>query len=96
MIERLVQDHDNARRLAEGIAKIGGLSIEPERVQTNIVYFDLASEKTTAEQLAAELADKGVRMLQLGPARLRAVTHCGIAAEDIDTALSALKEVMQT
>jgi len=95
MIERLVQDHDNARRLAEGIGKIDGLSIEPERVQTNIVYFDLASKTTTAEQLAAELAHKGVRILQVGPSRLRAVTHYGIAAEDIDLALAALKEVMK-
>ena len=93
MIERLVQDHENARRLAEGIGKIGGLSIEPERVQTNIVYFDLASKTTTAEQLAAELAHKGVRILQVGTSRLRAVTHYGIAAEDIDLALAALKEV---
>jgi len=95
MIERLVQDHDNARRLAEGIGRIDGLSIEPERVQTNIVYFDLASKTITAEQLAAELGDKGVRILQVGPARLRAVTHYGIAAGDIDLALAALKEVMQ-
>jgi threonine aldolase len=95
MVERLVRDHENARRLAEGIDKIAGLSIAPERVQTNIVYFDLVSETVTAEQLAAALSDKGVRILQLGPARLRAVTHYGITAEDIDLALAALKEVMR-
>ena len=96
MIERLAEDHDNARRLAEGIAGISGLSIEPERVQTNIVYFDVTSEAITAERLAAELGDKGVRILQLGPAQLRAVTHYGIGAEDIDLALAALERVMQS
>ena len=93
MIARLVQDHDNARRLAEGIDKIGGLSIEPERVQTNIVYFDVAGETISAEQLVARLADKGIKILQLGPARLRAVTHYGIDAEDIDLTLAALEQV---
>lgn len=93
MVERLAQDHDNARRLADGIARIEGLSIEPERVQTNIVYFDVVGETMSAERLAAKLGDKGVKILQLGPSRLRAVTHYGIGAEDIDLTLAAIEQV---
>ncbi len=92
MTERLADDHDNARRLARGIAETPSLSIEPERVQTNIVFFDLVGEALSAEQLVTRLADKGVKILQTGPARLRAVTHYGISAEDIDLTLAALQQ----
>ena len=94
MTERLAEDHANARRLAEGIADIQGLSIETEKVQTNIVYFDLASETLTAEAFTKRLVDRGVKVIQLGPARFRAVTHYGISAEDIDSALMALRRTM--
>lgn len=93
MTERLAEDHDNAKRLARGIAEIPNLSIEPERVQTNIVFFDLAGDALSAEQLLSRLADKGVKILQLGPSRLRAVTHYGIGAGDIDLTLAALEQV---
>ena len=92
MVERVAEDHANARRLAEGIADIQGLSIEPETVQTNIVYFDLAHDKLTAEQFAKRLTERGVKVIQTGPARFRAVTHYGISAEDIETALTVLTE----
>ena len=94
MVERLTEDHANARRLAEGIAGIPGLSLDLERVQTNILYFDLTSEKLTTEALIKRLAGHGIKMLALGPKRLRAVTHYGISAEDIDITLKALTVVM--
>ena len=94
MTERLAEDHANARRLAEGIAQIHGLSIEPEKVQTNIVYFDLASDKLTSEEFAKRLIDRGVKVIQTGPARFRAVIHYGISAEDIDLALAVLSKTM--
>jgi len=94
MTKRLTEDHANARRLADGIADIQGLSVEPERVQTNIVYFDLASEKLTAEAFLKRLIEQSVKVIQLGPARFRAVTHYGISAEDIELALAALRKTM--
>jgi threonine aldolase len=95
MVGRLAEDHANARRLAEGIAGIAGLSIELERVQTNIVFFDLASEEPTAEKLVTELAGRGVKILAVGLRRLRAVTHYGINNDDIDLALAALDGAMR-
>jgi threonine aldolase len=94
MVDRLAQDHDNARRLAEGIARIPGLSIELKKIQTNIVYFDTADEQLTAGKLVRQLSDKGIKILQVGPGRLRAVTHYGIKAEDINLALAAFNEIM--
>jgi threonine aldolase len=94
MVERIAQDHKNARRLAEGIARIEGLSIDLTRTQTNIVYFELAAKRLAADRLATELGKKGVKLLPVGPCRLRAVTHYGISAEDIDLTLTVLGELM--
>jgi len=95
MVDRLAEDHKNARRLAEGIANINGLSIEPARVQTNIIYFELDENRMTAKELVTELDKKGVKLLSLASRRFRAVTHYGISAEDIDLTIKALSEVMK-
>lgn len=95
MVDRLAEDHENARRLAEGLAGIGGLSIEPAKVQTNIIYFELDEERMTPTELVTELNKTGVKLLAVGPRRLRAVTHYGISTEDIDLTVKALGEVMK-
>lgn len=96
MVDRLAEDHINARRLAEGIARIPGLSIDPAGTQTNIVYFELVSDRLTAEELVTKVGKKGIRLLCTGPSRLRMVTHYGIGSEDIDATLAAMGEVMET
>jgi threonine aldolase len=92
MIDRIQEDHDNARRFAQGVAGIAGLSIDLGRVQTNIVYFDVVRETPYAEELAKKLASRGLRVLSTGPNRLRAVMHYGISTQDIDQALSILTD----
>jgi len=94
MVDRLAEDHENARRLAEGIANVPGLSLDLGKIYTNIVYFDMADKQFDAGTLVTQLTGRGVKVLQLGPGRLRAVTHYGISAEDIDLALVALNEAM--
>ncbi len=94
MVERLEEDHKNAKRFAEGIANIEALSIDVGSVRTDIVYFEVVSERIMAENLTGELAKKGVKILHIGPKRLRAVTHYGITAEDIEIALKAIQEVV--
>lgn len=95
MIDRLKEDHNNARRLAEGIAQIPGLSIDAEKIKTNIVYFDLVDNRMAPDDLVTKLGEKGVKFLRTGPTRYRMVTHYGMSAEDIDTTLDALAEVMK-
>ncbi|MFZ2149525.1 MAG: low-specificity L-threonine aldolase [Sedimentisphaerales bacterium] len=95
MVDRLAEDHENARRLAEGVSRISGLSIELEKVQTNIIYFELDEGRMTPEELVTELNKKGVKLLAVGNRRLRAVTHYGISAEDIDLTVKALGEVIR-
>ena len=96
MIDRIREDHENAARLARGVDEIEGLSIDLARVQTNIVYFDVADDQKPAEEILARLASKGVKILKLGPRRFRAVTHYGITSADIDQVVSALAEVMKS
>lgn len=96
MVERLKEDHTNARRLADGIDQIEGLSIDLAAVQTNILYFDLVSDKVDVQTFLTRLGEKGVRLLHIGgPRCFRVVTHYGIEAEDIDVTLAAMREVME-
>ena len=93
MVERLAEDHDNARRLAEGLADLKGLSLGGlEKVRTNIIYMDLTSDLPSTET-AQKLEKAGVRVNPSGPHRLRAVTHHGITAEDVDTAVAVFRKI---
>jgi threonine aldolase len=94
MIDRLAEDHANAKKLAEGLAQIPDISIDPQHIKTNIVFFDLMRENMTSEKLVKELEAEGVRMLPVGPRRLRAVTHYQVSRDDIDCALSALSKIL--
>jgi threonine aldolase len=93
MVDRLAEDHDNARRLAAGIESIRGLRPATARPQSNMVYAEWFDEATTADQLMAETQRRGLRFLVTGPRRFRMVTHYGIAAADIDQTLQILTEV---
>jgi threonine aldolase len=95
MVDRLAEDHARARRLAEGIALIPGLGIEPERVRTNILYIDLLDRRFPDDEFMALLEKRGVKLSHPGPARFRMLTHYGIEAAEIDAALVALRAVMQ-
>lgn len=95
MTERLAEDHENARLLAEGIAGIPGLSVAVDQVRTNIVFFTLENEGLSDDDFLAETARRGLLLLNLGPARFRAVTHYGITKDDIKKALSLLKTIIE-
>jgi threonine aldolase len=84
-VERLAEDHANARTLAEGLAELPGVQIDPETVETNIVIFEVPDAPLLAERLAPE-----VDVLAIGPARMRAVTHLDIDREQVVRALEAI------
>jgi threonine aldolase len=87
MIERLAEDHANARRLAEGLAQMEGVTdLDPQRVRTNFVLFRLTRPDRRMPFLEA-LAGEGVLMIDYAHGFVRAVTHYGIKAADIDRAL---------
>jgi threonine aldolase len=90
-VERLAEDHENARVLAEGIAELRGASIDPHKVETNIVIFEVDDPAGVVAALLAE----GVEMTQMGPGRIRAVTHMDVDRAGIDRALKALRKVLK-
>jgi threonine aldolase len=94
MTGRLVDDHRNARRLAEGLNAMRRAQIDPERVKTNIVYVNLDPAGRPAAEIVARLTDAGVRVGATGPCQFRAVTHYGISEEDIDRALKAFALIL--
>ncbi len=94
MVDRLAADHANAQDLAQGLAALPGVVLDPEQVETNIVIFALAPEAISPQALATGLGQRGVKLSPIGGRKLRAVTHQGIDAEDIDRALAAAREVM--
>jgi threonine aldolase len=96
-IHRLAEDHQRARRLAQGLATIPGMTLDPSRVETNIVIFDVRGTGLTGEEFGARtLASHSVRFSVLGPTTVRAVTHLDIPADGIDLALEAARAAVST
>jgi threonine aldolase len=91
-IERLAEDHLNAKRLARGIADIDGLDIDVNAVVTNILYFDVRRPGLSVSTLLERLRAAEVLMLGTGPSRIRAVTHLDVSKEGIERAIDVLRQ----
>ncbi len=95
MVDRLAEDHANARRLVEGLAGIPGVAVNPDTVQSNIVMIGFDDPAVDLAAIQDGLARRGVRINAMDPYRLRAVTHYGITSADIEASLDAMRAVMQ-
>jgi len=95
-VERLAEDHANARRLAEGIADLPGIRLDPARVETNIIVFDVDPCHMAAADVIARMAEAGVDfypMPWVGPQTFRLVTHLDVTAEMIEEAIGRFRAV---
>jgi threonine aldolase len=90
-VERLADDHARARRLAEGLAELPGVDLDPATVETNIIIFAVPD----ATAFCAALAADDVAMSHFGPTRVRAVTHLDVDDDGIDRALAAAAKALQ-
>lgn len=94
MVERLSEDHVNARLLATHLAQIAGLRVNLDSVKTNMVYFDLDPDLPfDAAELCRRAATERVKMLPVGPRRIRLVTHCYVSREEAATAAQVIAHV---
>jgi threonine aldolase len=91
---RLTDDHANARALADGLASLPGITIDPTSVATNIVLFNVTPG--TAPQFVSTLDAAGVRMLPFGPDTIRAVTNLMVTADDIAAALHIISTTLES
>jgi len=92
--KNLHRDHENAKFLADGLAKMKGISLDPANVMTNIVIFDVRATGRTAAEICSEL---GKRKILSGPTdkySIRMVTHCDVNRAGIENALAAIAEVL--
>jgi len=92
-IERLREDHQNAKRLAVGLKEFKGVSIDPKHVETNIVILGVANTGMTAAQVAEAMRKEGILIHAFGKTQIRLVTHLDITAEDIENALNRFEKV---
>ena len=88
-VERLAEDNANARRLAEGLAEVPGIEIEPERLPTNLLFFEVTNGRSA--ELASRLEDRGVKVGERAGTSWRLATHHDITPDDIDYTLSAFQ-----
>ena len=90
--QRLKDDHENARRLAWGIAHLQGIEVNFDSVETNILIFNITS--MTAPEFAQKLNQHGVRVLAIGKNKIRAVTNLHVSSDDIDTVVNVINRVL--
>jgi threonine aldolase len=92
MVDRLPEDHANARVLAEGLASVEALKVPLEHIQSNIVYFDILRDGMTAQTVSVRLKTRGVLMLPTGARTMRAVTHYMVNRDDVLHALKVIRD----
>ena len=100
MVDRMAEDHENAQRLAHGLADFPQIDVAVERVATNMVMFSVRNSAqvslTEAEtlQFLAKAQEHGALMGTMGEGKIRAVTHYGIDAQDISAALAGIRRAL--
>jgi len=94
MVERLADDHRRAKWLAEELAQMPGITVDPAQVDTNIVIFGLNHPRFDAEELVSRLAEIGIWSLAISPAAVRFVTHKDVDDSDVERAVDALQRLL--
>src|SRR5262247_4552666 len=92
-VKRLAEDHANARRLAEGLAALPGVQLDPATVETNLVFFDLTGP-LDANTVVERLLASGIRMGAMSARTIRAVTHLDVSAAQVEQTLEAARAVL--
>lgn len=93
-VERLAEDHENARLLAQGLAQIPGIELDPPEIETNMVFFTVDGTGLTVQQLYDRLLARGVRIGTGDGARMRAVTHLDVTRAGIEKAVQAVRDAV--
>jgi len=94
MVDRLAEDHANARLLAEGIADLPGVYVDLAAVQTNIVVLELRRPDMSAAEFIGRMKELGVKATDFGANLVRMVTHYGITRSDVETTVRAARQVL--
>jgi threonine aldolase len=94
MVGRLKEDHQNAKRLAEGLATLPGIKVDPKDVETNIILADITGTGMGVDYFVSRAGKIGVQVFEFGSTKARFVTHYGIDAEDVDEVIARLRRLL--
>ena len=94
MTERIVEDHQNAKALAYGISSINGISIDLEKIKTNIIYFSLDHSKIESSLFIKKMAEKNIHFFELSSSWYRLVTHRGISKDDVRNVVKVFDQIL--
>jgi len=93
-IDRLAEDHANARLFADRVAEVPGIVLDPAEVETNLVFFNVDETGLSAKDISDQLLEKGIRIGIEGAFRMRLVTHLDVGRKDIEEAAQALTNIV--
>lgn len=94
-VERLAEDHANARRLADWVTQVDGVKVVPEKTETNIVWIDVGGSGVKAMDISLALEERGINIGAFSPTLLRACTHLDVSAAQVDEAGETFKAVVE-
>ena len=90
---KLIQDHKNAKRLAEGVASLNDVKIDLETVQTNIVIFDVTEAKFSSNEICEKLKENAILAIPFGN-QIRMVTHYDVSKDEIEKTLRIFSTIL--
>lgn len=94
MIDRLSEDHENARVLAEGLAEIPGIDLDPSKVRTNIIIFEISKRGWSARRYIEELKKHGISADDFSTSKVRMVTHKDVSRDDVLRAVNVTRRIL--
>jgi threonine aldolase len=95
MVGRLAEDHQNARRFAEGLRSMPGVTLADPEISTNMVFFRVVDPRFTLQSFLRAAARRGLHLGELGHGRIRAATHSGVSMAQVDEALAIVRSVLE-
>ena len=96
LVERLKDDHMHAKLLAEQLASIKGIELDPSMVKTNIIYFKLNHPQIVGDNFLSQLEAKSIKILMTDPGVFRAVLHREVSREQVETVVKTIQSILTT
>lgn len=93
-VERLADDHANAKRLAQDLSQIPGIKIEPDKIDTNMVFFEVQDTGLSAPEISSRVLEQGVRIGAMNETTMRAVTHIDVDEAGVALAGAAVRKAL--
>jgi len=94
MTGRLAEDHENAKYLAEELSKLPGVNVKRDRLDIDMVFFEMGEDVIKESLLIEKLYEKNIKINGVEGGEYRFVTHIGVSREDLDYVINCMKELM--